>query len=513
MNQSDISDNNNRIAKNTFMLYLRMFFTMAVSLYTSRIVLNTLGIEDYGIYNVVGGVVSMLAFFNSSMATSTQRFLNVEMGKGNYEILNKVFINAVNAHYLIGIVTVLGLETFGLWFIYYKLNIPEAQFHAALWVFHLSVASLFVSIISTPYNAAIIANEKMSVYAYFSIFEVIAKLLIVYLLLMLPYNKLTVYAILLFLISVTMRLAYNLYCKKYFRECNYRWIWDINLIKKMFSFTGWMLFGCLSDMLGNQGVNILINMFFGPVYNAARGIAVQIRTAIDSFIVNFLTAVRPQIVKSYSTGEWDYMYKLTFSASRLSYYLLLLLVMPVFFSTHYILGIWLKNIPPYCEIFTQLTLVELLIRTTYTPIAQINQASGKIRNYQLAISVLFLLNFILSYIVYKMGMPVFSSFIVAIVVAVVGLFVRLIILKHDNQFPALEYLKTVFLPIIPVTLLAIAIPVIYNIYSESSFQTFFIQSVLCVLCASISIWYVGLNTGEKTVIKGKINSFVNRYMK
>ena len=280
------AENNKRIAKNTLLLYLRLLFIMVVSLYTSRVVLNTLGVEDFGIYNVVGGVVAMLAFFNSSMTTSTQRFLNYEMGKHNENSLQDVFINSINAHYLIGLISILVLETIGLWFIYNKLNIPASQFDAALWVFHCSVLSLFVSIISTPYNAAIIANEKMEVYAYFSIIEAILKLLIVYLLVVISFNKLKLYGVLLLCVSIVMRVLYNWYCIKNFKECTYKLKYSANLIKQMLSFSGWMLFGCVSSMLSTQGVNILINIFFGPVFNAARAIAVQVQSAVNSFVGN-----------------------------------------------------------------------------------------------------------------------------------------------------------------------------------------------------------------------------------
>ena len=349
--------NNTRIAKNTLLLYFRMLFSMVVALYTSRVVLNTLGVEDFGIYNVVGGIVSMLSFFNSSMGTSTQRFLNYEMGRNNNEGLRNVFINAVNAHYLIGIVTVIGLETVGLWFVYNKLNIPVEQFGAAVWVYHCSVLSLFVSIISTPYNAAIIANEQMGVYAYYSIIEVVLKLLIVYLLVVIPYNKLIVYGLLSLGVSLLMRILYNVYCIRNFTECKYQWKWNVQLMKKMFFFSGWMLFGCISDMLSKQGVNVLINIFFGPVFNAARAIAVQVQAAINNFVINFMTAVRPQIIKSYSAGEYLHMYRLVFSSSKLSFYLLFVLTTPVLIYTDFILQWWLKQVPEYCAVsYTHLTL-------------------------------------------------------------------------------------------------------------------------------------------------------------
>ncbi len=500
------SNNRSRIVKNTLLLYFRMLFTMAVALYTSRVVLNTLGVEDYGIFNVVGGIVSMLSFFNSSMATSTQRFLNYEMGRNNGNGLRDVFVNAVNAHYLIGAITVVGLETVGLWFVYNKLNVPAGQLDAAVWVFHCSVLSLFISIISTPYNAAIIANERMGVYAYYSIIEVVLKLLIVYLLVAIPYNKLIVYGLLTLAVSVVMRILYNVYCIRNFAECKYKWQWNVVLMKKMFFFSGWMLFGCISDMLSKQGVNVLINIFFGPIFNAARAIAVQVQTAVNSFVANFMTAVRPQIIKSYSAGDFQHMYRLVFSSSKLSFYLLFVLTTPVLIYTDFILMLWLKQVPEYSVLFTRLVLVELLISSAYVPIAQINQASGKIRNYQMAISVIFLVSFILTYVLYKIGMPVYSTFILSVALAIVGLFVRVIILKRDNGFPASEYLLKVMLPLVPVAALSLAVPLLIYQYTETTFLTFVFNSIAGLISSVVVIWLFGLDKMEKSFITEKFNS-------
>lgn len=501
---STTAENNKRIAKNTLLLYFRMLLTMAVSLYTSRVVLNTLGVEDYGIYNVVGGIVSMLSFFNSSMATSTQRFLNYEMGKGNAGALQAVFSNAVNAHYLIGVITVLGLETIGLWFVYNKLNIPIEQFDAAIWVFHFSVLSLFISIISTPYNAAIIANERMGIYAYLSVLDVVLRLLIVYVLLIAPYNKLIVYGLLQLLVSAIMQILYRLYCVRNFKECRYKRIWEKELIYKMFSFSGWMLFGCISDMLSKQGVNILINMFFGPVYNAARAIAVQVQHAVNNFVTNFMTAVRPQIIKNYSAGNFEDMYKLVFSASKFSFYLLFILVLPILLYTDYILKIWLDTVPEYCALFTRLVLIELLVSSAYTPIAQINQASGKIRNYQVAISLIFLASFILTYISYRLGMPVYFAFVVSVVLAIVGLFIRVYILKKDNDFPARYYLLHVMLPLLPIALISMIIPFCMKNHFEVNFMNLLLNCVVGCICSCSFIWLLGLNQMEKNYIKDKL---------
>lgn len=500
------TNSNSRIAKNTLLLYFRMFITMAIYLYTSRVVLNTLGVENFGIYDIVGGIVSTLCFFNSSMATSTQRFLNYEMGQDNSKALREVFVNAVNSHYVIGIIAVVVLETVGLWFVYNKLNIPARQFDAALWVFHCSVFALFVSIISTPYNAAIIANERMGIYAYFSIVEVILKLLIVYLLVVIPYNKLAVYGLLTLAVTVVMQTLYFMYCFKNFKECRYMWNWNGRLMKKMFFFSGWMLFGCISDMLSKQGVNILINIFFGPIFNAARAIAAQVQGAIYSFVANFMMAVRPQIIKSYSAGEYSYMYRLVFSSSKLSFYLLFILATPVLLYTEFILQLWLKIIPDYCVLFTRLVLVEILISSAYFPIAQINQASGKIRNYQMAISAIFLLCFIVTYILYKIGMPVYSTFIISLVLAIVGLFVRVYILKRDNDFPASTYLLKVMLPLVPVAGLSLVIPVLIYNYTETTFLIFVFNTFIGFVSSVIVIWMCGLDDAEKGFITEKIKS-------
>lgn len=503
---NDVTEKNKRIAKNTLLLYARMLLTMAISLYTSRVVLNTLGVEDYGIYNVVGGVVSMLAFFNSSMATSTQRFLNYEMGQGNKESLRTVFVNAVNAHYLIGIISFAFLETAGLWFVYNKLNIPTLQYEAALWVYHCSILSFFVSIISTPYNAAIIANEKMEVYAYFSIIEVLLKLFIVYLLVIIPFDKLKLYGLLQLAVSVFMRILYNWYCIRNFPECNYIWNWNKNIMIKLFSFSGWMLFGCISDMLSKQGANILINLYFGPIYNAARAIAVQIQVAVNSFVLNFMTAVRPQIIKSYSCKDYEYMYKLVFSSSKLGYYLLFILIVPVFIYTDYILKLWLKQVPEASVIFTRLVLIELLITSAYSPIAQINQASGKIKNYQLAISVLFILNFIFSYAAFEIGLPVYSTFIISVLLAFIGLFVRVYILKKENEFPANYYLFNVMLPLLPISIISLIIPISIAFYFKITFISVLLNLFIGTIITIFIIWILGLNNTEKSFILNKLQT-------
>lgn len=499
------SSNNTRIAKNTLFLYFRMIFIMLVSLYTSRIVLAALGVESFGVYNVVGGVVASLSFLNSSLGTSTQRFLNYEMGLRDGANLSKIFSNAVNAHYIIGFVTVLLLETVGLWFVLNKLQIPESNLRAAFWVYQASIASVFITIICTPYNAAIIAHEKMNVFAYFSILECLLKLGVVYLLLILPFDRLLVYGLLLLGVTVVMQMIYVLYGMKKFDECRYHWDWDKPLLKKMFSFTGWMFFGCITDMLSGQGINMLINMFFGPVFNASRAIAYQVFNAVHSFLTNFMTAVKPQIVKSYAANNKDYAFKLVFSSTKLSFYLLFFLTMPLFLHMDLVLKLWLKDVPEMAVLFTRLVLVDLWVRAIYTPMAQINQASGKIRNYQLAISIIFLLIFVVTLVLFEFGKPVYYAFIVSVVMNLIGIFARLIIVKRENGFPVIAFMKKSVLPLIPIAIVTFLIPYMLLVNLNDSIPNIIVSTLAGEIALFVLIWLIGLNKQEKEFIVSKVS--------
>lgn len=499
------SSNNSRIAKNTLFLYFRMIFIMLVSLYTSRVVLAALGVESFGVYNVVGGVVASLSFLNSSLGTSTQRFLNYEMGLKDNADLGKIFSNAVNAHFIIGIITLLLLETVGLWFVLNKLEIPEPNMQAAFWVYQASIASILISIICTPYNAAIIAHEKMSVFAYFSILECLLKLGVVYLLLIQPFDRLLVYGILLLCVTVIMQAIYIFYCIRKFDECRYRWNWDKSLLKKMFSFTGWMFFGCITDMLSGQGINMLINMFFGPVFNASRAIAYQVFNAVHSFLTNFMTAVKPQIVKSYAANNKEYAFKLVFSSTKLSFYLLFFLTMPLFLHMNLVLKLWLKEVPEMATLFTRLVLIDLWIRAIYTPMAQINQASGKIRSYQLAISVIFLLIFVVTLVLFEFGMPVYYAFIVSVVMNFIGVFARLAILKRENDFPVIAFMKNAVLPLIPIAVVTFLIPYMLLVNLSDSIPNIVVSTLAGEFALFVLIWLIGLNKQEKEFVVSKVS--------
>lgn len=499
---------NNRIAKNTLALYCRMILTMGVSLYTSRVVINALGVTDYGIYNVVGGIIAMLGFFNTSIGTSTQRFLNVGMVKTTN--LSSIFSTAVNVHIIIGIITVLLLESVGIWFIYNKLVFPDNQLNTVILVYQCSVLSFFISIISAPYNAAIISYEKMTAFATLSILEVVLKLCIAFCITYYGDNKLALYSILLLCSAFIMRIIYSQYCIRKFKAIRYRFVWDWGLIKEMLSFSGWMIFGCLADLLSTQGVNLLINMFFGPVFNAARAIAVQVQAAVAQFSTNFIISVNPQIIKSYSAEDFNRAYKLVFSSSKISFFLMLILVIPISLRTSDILHYWLNLVPTDTSIFINFILIEYLIRSSYSPIAQINQASGNIRIYQLSIAALFLINFILSYFLFKVGLPVYSTFIVSIAIAMIGLFFRLLILYHLHQFPIIRYVKEVSTRLLLVAIASYLSCFYISRYIQHNIMGLVTTMIVCFIICIFYSWILGLDKFEKNFMISKLQSLIKK---
>ena len=488
-----------------------MLLIMFVTLYTSRVVLRVLGVEDFGIYNVVGGVVTMLAFLNSSLNTATQRFMNYEMGKGNMEGLRNVFSMSFIAYCLLAVIAVILAETIGLWFIYNKLVIPAERLQAAVWVFHFSVLTFVVNLLTVPYNAAIIAHERMSIYAYISVGEVVLKLLLVFLLQMVDADKLWLYGLMMCLVSCLVCLAYRACCLRSFSECRLRWIWDKSLLKGLFSFSGWMLAGTITSLLSTQGVNMLINMFFGPVLNAARAVAMQVYSAVHAFVVNFMTATRPQIVKSYAQGNTEYMYRLVFSASKFSFFLLFILSMPILFNTAPILALWLEDVPEYAVLFTRLVLIDLLINAAYGPIAYVSQASGKIRNYQLVISIGFIGIALFTWGAFRLGYPVHTTFLIAIIVDIVGLFLRLWVLHGIVHFPVLRYLRLVMWPVVAVfgcSVLFSFLPQLFLSFSDPDYLLLFGYVCWCVCLTAVFVWFLGMNRGEKNLLLQGVHKII-----
>lgn len=498
------SENNKRIAKNTAMLYLRMLFTMLVSLYTSRVVLNTLGVDDFGIYNVVGGVVTMFSFLNSAMSSGTQRFLSFELGKKDYEQLKRIFSMSINIHASIAIIIFILAETIGLWFLNTQLTIPDERMVAANWVYQFSILAFIVTIMSVPYNAAIISHERMSIFAYVSILEVTLKLVIVFILQWFGFDKLKLYAILVFLVSLIIRIIYGIYCKHNFKECNYYIFWDSKLYSTLMSYAGWNLWGNFASVTMNQGINILLNIFFGPVVNAARGIAYQVNGAVNSFVTNFQMAINPQIVKSYAANDKEYMHKLIYRGAKYSYYLLFLLSLPVLIETESILKWWLKIVPEYSVIFCRLVLINALIDCISGTLMTSAQASGKIKLYQSVVGGLLLCILPLSYLLLKLGYPAETTIYVNICISIVAIVFRLIIISPLVSLKKSMFFKEVIIKILSVTFLSIIAPYLCFTQIDDEIIRFLSVSITSAVSTITIIYLVGIEKDERLIIKNKL---------
>ena len=512
MSQSSES-NNKRIAKNTLLLYFRMLFMMVVSLYTSRVILNALGVEDFGIYNVVGGVVAMFSVISGSLSAAISRFITYELGKGNQSKLNGIFSASVTIQLLLSLIIVVLIETVGVWFLNTKMTIPVDRMTAANWVLQFSIITFVINLISIPYNAAIIAHEKMSAFAYISIWEALGKLAIAFLIMWSPIDKLIYYAVLMCLVAITVRFAYGHYCTKHFEECNYHFHWDKELLKTMFGFAGWNFIGASSAVLRDAGGNIVLNMFFGPSVNAARGIANQVNNAITGFVQNFMMALNPQITKSYASGDREYMMTLIFQGARLSFYMLLLLSLPVLINTHYILVIWLKLVPEHAVLFVQLVLIFAMCESISNPLVTAMLATGKIRNYQIVAGGLQMLNLPISYVCLRLGCIPESVLMVAIVISQSCLAARLYMLRKMIGLSSIQYMKKVYLNVIVVTLLSLVVPVLLLKYLEESFLSFVVLSFVAVVCTLIVEFRVGCNGKERKFVVDKAKKLKNNVIK
>ncbi len=504
--------NNKRVAKNTLFLYFRMILIMLVTLYTSRVVLAQLGIKDYGIYNVVGGVVTMFAFLNNCMTTSTQRFLTFELGKGNTQRLKDVFAASLNIHIAIAFTIVVLAESIGLWFVNYKLVIPADRLVAANWVFQFAILSFCVNIIQVPYNAVIIAHEKMNVYAYISIVEVMLKLGIVYLLSVSPFDKLIAYAVLIFAVQLLIRAIYQIYCRKNYEESKFRLFWDKGLYQQMSGFAGWNLFGSLAWMLRDQGLNIVLNLFFGPVINAARGVATQVSGAVMNFISNFQVALNPQITKNYANGNIQEMEKLTYLGIKFSYIILFFLAFPLSLNINYVLRLWLVEVPDYTALFIILIMIDSMVGNLFgVPLMTSLSATGKIRNYQIVVSFIILLIVPVGYIALRLGCDAPSVFYITIIFSGISGFARFLFCRKQIGYSLREMTKGVLLPVLSMTVVALPLPIFAKLeyFQTDTLMNFLLICLISIVMTFVSAWFVGLNTTEKgkllSIIKSKIH--------
>ena len=479
---------------------------MLVALYTSRVILNALGEDDYGIYGVVGGIVVFFNIISGSLNAAITRFLTFELGKDNKERLSRVFSTSVNIQVFMSLLFFIFAEVVGVWFLENKMNIPADRMIAAHWVLQCSIVSFIIGLISVPYNAAIIAHEHMGAFAYISIFSTLLNLGVAIVIDFVSWDKLIFYAFAILGINVLMRIIYGVYCKKHFHEAVWHWVWDKPLMKEMTGFAGWNFLGASSGVLLGQGVNILVNLFFGVAVNAARGIAGQLANAINMLVNNFTMALNPQITKSYASGDLSYMHDLVCKGSKYCFYIMLIPALPILMETPQILTFWLKQVPDYTIVFTRLTILISLVYVLSQTLITSMLATGKIKKYQIIISCLSYSIFIATYLFFKLGYPPYIAYIIHFIVFVIQLWVRLFLLKEMIDLPIEKFLKDVILRISMVSLFAFIIPFIVVYMMEVGYIRLIMVCFLSIVCAISSIYYVGLTRAEQAWViqKAKI---------
>lgn len=482
-----------------------MLLTMVVGLYTSRVVLDVLGVDDYGTYGVVGGLVGMLAFLNGTLSIGTSRFLTFALGEKDKEKLKKTFSTALSIHLFLGLIIIIIAESIGLWFVYNKLIIAPERLHAAVIVYHLSILSTLVVITQVPYNASIISHERMKVYAYFGIIEALLKLGIVFLLKVGTYDKLVLYASLLLAVQILIALSYRIYCIREFEECKYKFILDKRIAKSMLGFSGWNLVANLSQTLNSQGTIVITNLFFGPIVVAAQTIVNQVNIAIMQFVNNFRTAVNPQIIKTYAAKEYEKSKDLTLSTTCYIYYLLLLISLPVLLLTNNILNLWLTTVPEYTVIFLQLIIIQNLIdsfgASFYIPL----MASGHIKGNSLSAIYIGFTRFVLVYILFSIGFPPTTVLWVGILAySLYSFVIKPYLLIKNIGYKWTDFTK-VFLSCFKVSVLAIPIPILILYFlGTTTLLKVFIILISSILSVALSSYYFGLNSE----IRNKIQTYI-----
>lgn len=503
---SDTSANNKRIAKNTLLLYIRMLFMLVISLYTSRVILNTLGVVDYGINNVVGGVITMLGFLTGSLGAASSRYITYDLGKGDIAVMKKTFGNILTIHFILAAIILVISETLGLWFMSTQLQIPSERETAAMWVYQFSIFSSVLTVISVPYNATIIAHEKMSAFAYISIADAVLKLLIVYLLVVIPYDKLIIYAILFFCIQAFDRIVSGVYCSRHFEETHTHLRYDGKLFREIFAFAGWTMNGNLAVIGFTQGLNILLNIFFGPAVNAARGIAVQVQSVCQQFCNNFQMALNPQLTKNYAQGDLNNMHRLLVKSSKFSFYILFFIVLPLMFKAEFVLKLWLGIVPEHTITFLRLILIVGLLYTLSNPIIVSVHATGKLKKFQLIEGTMLLTIVPIAYILLKFfGIRPEYVFVVHIVVELCTQYARLRIVLPMIDMKLEDYFRSVIKPILLVVILSPWLPYITNATVHGQWISFFVVCIICVICISGCVYFIGCTNSERMFIKEKLS--------
>lgn len=501
---SNQESNSKRIAKNTLLLYFRMILIMVVSLYTSRIILNELGVEDFGIYNLVAGVVILFSFLSNAMITATQRYLSIAIGKKDEKYIQAVFSTSLLSHFFLIFFVFLAAETIGLWLINAKLEIPADRMSATNFVYQLAILTTCVNIIRIPYNASIIANERMSFFAYVSIVETFLKLAVVWALAITPGDKLVIYSFLLLLVAIVIDIAYWYYCQRFLLANKFYLKTNKKLFVELTSFSVWNLFGGLADIGYKQGTNIILNLFWGVSINAVLGITNQIRNALVPFIGNLQLAVNPQMVKSYALGDYEYFKILVYRISKYSYFLMLIIVFPIIFNIDLILELWLKNPPEHTAIFAILTSVYCLVDSLTGPLWAAMQAGGKIKRFQIVTGICLLLNLPVSYLFLMYGYAPSVVLIIQIVITGFTVGVRVLFVKYYLQFSIRNYVREVIFPIVFVT--ALSLPIALYIYAETGGYYRLLLFILFVPMMCYIIYVCGTCKSEKEMVMRSIRT-------
>ena len=500
------STENKRIAKNTLLLYFRMLITMAVGFYTSRVILNALGVIDFGIYNVVGGIVGTLSILNGAMAGATQRWITIALGKGDEDNLKKVFSVGLTAQFIIGTLILLFIETIGLWYLHEYAVIPEGRMNAAFVVFQVSTLTMFLTILNVPFNGAIIAHEKMGAFAFFSIFDVIMKLVICFSLYYTSYDKLILYSLLLFLTYLINFCAIQLYSHKKFIEARFKFGWDKEMYKSMWSLAFWTISGNVAYAGYTQGITLLINLFFGPAMNAAAGVANQATNIINQFSMNFQLALNPQITKNYAQQNYTDMHKLMFRSSKFSYFLMLIFTVPLFYEAPYLLKLWLGNVPEHAVSFMRIGLFVSMIMAVRNPLVTAAMANGNLKKYQLIVNGILLLVCPLLYIIYKIGGIPECSAIILFIIMVIATLASAYLLKDMVYLNYYDFIKKVGVPIVVYTPLSFIIPLSIYLVMPESFLRLIILTPIALLSTISIIYYFVLNKNERSYISSFIKA-------
>lgn len=507
------ASNNKRIAKNTMYMYIRMFVTMIVGLYTSRAVLAALGFDDYGLYNVIGGIVAMFGFINGAMTNTTSRYITFYLENKNTEKLKKVFSTSFFIHVAITFLIVLLGETLGLWYVINKMVIPVGRLSAAIWVYQFTIISSALTIISVPFSASIIAYERMSAYAIITIIDALLKLCVAISLYYSPFDKLLYYGLIMMLIHIITNSIYWLYSYKNFNSIRIQLVFNKSLFKEMFGFTGWNLFGNFSYLFFSQGVNLILNVFCGTTVNAARGVAVQVEGVVRQFATNVQTAINPQIIKSYAKSEKERFFSLIYASSRYCFYLLLFLTLPIVLETDFLLTIWLGNYPDHTVNFIRITLIMVTLEALVTPMFTANLASGKVRIYQIwmcVISIVFIPLTFLSIKIYNIPEIVF---VCTLIMTIVEIIARLFIVHYQVNLPRMEYIKEVVCNILEVAIIAPIIPLFVHMQLDVGFFRFLIVGVVSVMSVLSVVYSIGVTKQERTFINSIIRDRVLLFFK